>query len=114
VAVIQAAATHFGIELSPSELFDLAYAAVLDVQGTGSGVDLAAAVCGGTAYYVKGGAIMERLPIDELPIVIGYSGEKVSTTNLIHQVASLRAHQPDLINPILDRPDCYPCPRHYR
>ena len=102
VAIIKATATHFGIELNQRELFDMAYAAVLDVQGAGSGVDLAAAVCGGTVYYVKGGAVMERLPIDDLPIVIGYSGEKVSTTNLIHQVASLRAHQPDLINPILD------------
>ena len=102
VAVIKAAATHFGIELSPSELFDLAYAAVLDVQGAGSGADLAAAVLGGTVYYVKGGSVMERLPIDDLPLLIGYSGEKVSTTNLIHQVAHLRSHQPDLINPILE------------
>lgn len=102
VAVIAAAAEHFDIQLGQRELFDLAYAAVLDVQGTGSGIDLAAAVCGGTVYYVKGGAVMERLPIDDLPVVIGYSGAKVSTTNLIHQVASLRAHQPDLISPILD------------
>jgi mevalonate kinase len=102
VAVIKAAAAYFGIELDPHDLFDLAYAAVLDVQGTGSGVDLAAAVCGGTVYYVKGGAVMERLAINDLPIVIGYSGDKVSTTNLIHQVASLRARQPDLIDPILE------------
>jgi len=102
VAVIAAAANHLGIQLDQRKLFDLAYAAVLEVQGTGSGVDLAAAVCGGTVYYIKGDGVMERLPIDNLPVVIGYSGAKVSTTDLIHQVASLRMHQPDLIIPILD------------
>jgi len=100
-ATIGAYAALFELELTPHQLFDLAYAAVLDVQGTGSGVDLAAAIYGGTVYYVKGGSVMTPLTLGHLPIVIGYSGKKVGTTNLIAQVAALRHRQPHLIDPLL-------------
>jgi mevalonate kinase len=101
-AATLAALAHFwGIPLSQRELFDLAFAAVLAVQGTGSGVDLAAAIFGGTVYYVNRGEQIERLPVDPLPLIIGYSGAKVSTTNLIAQVAALRERQPTFINPLL-------------
>jgi mevalonate kinase len=100
-ATLAAAAHSLGIALSLREIFDLSYAAVLDVQGTGSGVDLAAAVYGGTLYYVNRGEIIDPLPISSLPIVIGYSGEKVSTTNLIAHVAALRSRQPALIGALL-------------
>jgi mevalonate kinase len=101
VATIAAVNEQMGLKLSLREIFDLAYAAVLDVQGTGSGVDIAAAVYGGTVYYVKGGETLEPLALDTLPIVIGYSGEKVSTTNLIAEVASLRVRQPEYIDSLL-------------
>lgn len=100
-ATLAAAAHSLGLALSLREIFDLSYAAVLDVQGTGSGVDLAAAVYGGTLYYVNRGEIIDPLPISSLPIVIGYSGEKVSTTNLIAHVAALRSRQPALIGALL-------------
>jgi mevalonate kinase len=100
-ATLMAAAHSLGITLSLREIFDLAYAAVLDVQGTGSGVDLAAAVYGGTLYYVNKGEMIEPLPVNELPIVIGYSGEKVSTTNLIAHVAAQCSRYPNLIDPLL-------------
>ncbi len=100
-AALAAAAYLQNISLTPRELFDLAYAAILDVQRTGSGVDLAAAVYGGTLYYVNKGEVIEPLSTGELPLVIGYSGSKVSTTNLIGQVAELRARQPQLMDPLL-------------
>src|SRR5690606_30499325 len=43
-ATIAAAAHTLGLRLSQRDIFDLAYAAVIEVQGTGSGVDLAAAI----------------------------------------------------------------------
>jgi mevalonate kinase len=100
-ATLAAVARLCAVELPLPTVFDLAYAAVLDVQGTGSGVDLAAAVYGGTVYYVKGGQVLEPLHLETLPIVIGYSGAKVSTTNLIAHVAELQARQPRFIDALL-------------
>jgi mevalonate kinase len=102
VATIGALAHLYGITMSLDEVFQMSYAAVLDVQGEGSGVDVAAAVFGGTVYYVKGGATLEPLAFTDLPIVMGYSGSKVSTLNYIAQVKDLYARQPTLVTQIFD------------
>ena len=53
------------------------------VQGVGSGFDLAAAIYGGVVYFVTGGEKIEKLKIKELPIVVGYSGVKADTATMI-------------------------------
>ncbi len=98
VAAVAALSSLFDLRLDKAELFRVAYAAVLDVQGTGSGFDVASAVYGRTVYFVTGGATIEPLPVDSLPFVIGYSGEKVSTTNLVGEVRKLRERQPAIVN----------------
>ncbi|MBZ0282923.1 MAG: mevalonate kinase [Anaerolineae bacterium] len=100
VATIKALAMLMDIELSSRQIFDLSYAAVLSVQGAGSGVDVAAAVYGGTVYYVKGGAQLEIIKTPPLPILIGYSGEKVQTTNYITQVKMLQKRHMLKVNQI--------------
>ena len=66
-----------------------------------SGLDVAAAVYGGTCYLER---VRRRarspLAVAGMSVVIGYSGSKVSTTALLRKVATLRARQPDLIDPI--------------
>lgn len=99
-ATLAATARLCGHTLSRPELYEMARAAVLAVQGAGSGLDVAAAVYGGTCYLERAGATPEPLPVAELPLVIGYSGNKVSTTALLRQVAALRARQPDLLEPL--------------
>lgn len=90
VAAIAALANLFTIDLDKKGIFDLAYSTVLDVQGKASGFDVAAAVFGGTIYYQNGGKIIKHLGIEELPIVIGFTGNKVSTTKFIELVTKLR------------------------
>lgn len=102
VAALAAYAALAEIELSQRTLFDLAYAAVRDVQGKGSGVDVAAAVYGGTVYYAGFGEVIEPVAVERLPIAIGYSGAKVGTVSLIEHVAALRKRQPALIDPLLE------------
>jgi mevalonate kinase len=102
VATIKALGEYFGIKLSQRELFDLSYQTVLDVQGKGSGFDVASAVYGGTLYFLTGGRVIEPLEVDHLPIVIGYSGEKVSTVNLVNEVGDLLRGLPDLIGAAFD------------
>ncbi|MEK7090049.1 MAG: GHMP kinase, partial [Patescibacteria group bacterium] len=61
VCTIKALAKLFKVNLSTKESFDLAYQAVLDVQGVGSGFDVAAATYGDTLYFVARGQTIKNL-----------------------------------------------------
>jgi mevalonate kinase len=103
VATIAALAILFEIEINKQEIFEIAYAAVLDVQqGMASGFDVAAAVFGGTIYYQMGGKIIEPLDVETLPIQISFSGKKVSTISYIGLVSQLYRQYPEIIGHIFD------------
>lgn len=97
VATLAATASLCEAALSRDQLYRMAREAVLEVQGTGSGLDIAASTYGGTLYLERAGAVPAAVATDALPLVIAYSGTKVGTTSLIKQVASLRTRQPDLV-----------------
>lgn len=86
VCTIKAVSEIMNLNLSNKEIFDLSYKTVLDIQGKGSGFDVAAAVYGGTLYFVTGGKIIEPLKISTLPLMVGYSGIKADTATLINKV----------------------------
>jgi len=102
VAAIKALAELFKIKLKNKQLFDLAYKTVLEVQGVGSGFDLAAAIWGGTLLFVTGGRKIVPLKIKELPLVVGYTGVKADTPTLVRKVAELRQRYPQLVDGIFD------------
>lgn len=87
VCVIKALSELFNINLDNKQIFDLAYKTVIDIQKKGSGFDVAAAIYGGTLYFVTGGEIVKPLSVSELPIVVGYSGKKADTIAIINQVS---------------------------
>jgi mevalonate kinase len=87
VATLNALCKLFSKNLDKKELFTFCYEVVLSIQGVGSGFDIAAAVYGGTLYYVTGGKIIEPLTVQELPLVVGYSGVKANTAQYIKKVA---------------------------
>lgn len=93
VCVIQACAALMGINISKKELFDLSYQTVLDIQKTGSGFDVAAAVYGGILYYLTGGKVIEPLAIKNISFVVGYSGSKSDTPAMIADVAWKRERE---------------------
>ncbi|MBI4097503.1 MAG: mevalonate kinase [Candidatus Levybacteria bacterium] len=86
VCSVKALSELFSLKLSEKQIFDLAYKTVLDIQGKGSGFDVAAAVYGGTVYFVTGGKKIQPLKINSLPLIVGYSGIKADTVTLINQV----------------------------
>jgi mevalonate kinase len=102
VAVIKALSELFRIKLSNKELFDLSYKTVLGVQGVGSGFDLAAAIWGGTLYFVKGGEKIISLKIGSLPLTIGYTGVKADTTTLVRGVASIYKTKKEIVEKIFE------------
>lgn len=86
VCVVKALSELFDLKLDNKTIFDLAYKTVLNIQGKGSGFDVAAAVWGGTLYFVTGGKVIEPLNINSLPLIVGYSGVKADTVTLINKV----------------------------
>lgn len=90
VATARAMSEYFGLKMSKRDIFDQAYGAVLDVQGVGSGFDVAASVFGGTIYYVTPGKVIENIYEGDLPMVVGYTGVKADTPTLVRQVAELK------------------------
>ncbi len=102
VCVIKALSEITGANLDNQSIFDLAYKTVLDIQGKGSGFDVAAAVYGGTLYFVTPGKIIEPLQIDSLSLIVGYSGIKADTVTLINQVLEKTKKYPEVIENIYD------------
>lgn len=103
VCVIKALAELTGKKLSNKQLFDLSYKTVLDVQGKGSGFDVAAAIYGGTLYFVTGGRLIQPLKITSLPIIVGYSGIKFDTVRLVNIVAQKAKKYPNLVSDVYDQ-----------
>jgi mevalonate kinase len=100
VCVLKGLAELMHTKLSNKELFDLAYQTVLDIQGKGSGFDVAAAIYGGTLYFVTGGKVIEPIQLDDIPLVVGYTGIKADTVALIKTVAEKATRHADLVETI--------------
>ncbi len=75
-----------GKDPDKKELFDPCYQTVLDVQGVSSGFDIAAAIYGGIVYFYTGGKTIEQLEVDNIPLIIGYSGVKADTVSIVNSV----------------------------
>lgn len=100
VCMVKAISELFDLTLSDKDIFDLAYKTVLDIQGKGSGFDVAAATYGGTLYFVTGGKVIKPLNIQGLPLIVGYSGVKADTVTLINKVKETFANKADRLQEI--------------
>jgi mevalonate kinase len=102
VCTIKALAELFEVKLTEKEIFDLAYKTVLDVQGLGSGFDLAAAIYGGTLYFVTGGKTIQPFAISHLPLIVGYTGVKADTATIVKEVKTRFGNKPQELKEIYD------------
>jgi len=103
VCVIKALAELTGATVDNRRLFGLALAAVRAAQGQeASGFDVAAAVYGGTLYFVTGGSIIEPLESVRIPLLVGYTGTKADTSTMVSAVAKKRKDQPERVGRIFD------------
>lgn len=102
VGVVKALSELFEKPLNNKEIFNLSYNTILDVQGVGSGFDAAAAIWGGTIYFITGGKKIEPLAAGKLPLVVGYTGIKADTPTLVRQVANFYKENKKLVGKIFD------------
>ncbi len=104
VCTLKALAEIFSLKLSSRKIFDLAFQTVLDIQGTGSGFDVAAATFGGTLYYSKAGnKTIKPLELRDLSLIIGYTGIKTDTVTVVKQVAEKAKKYPGVIENIYEQ-----------
>lgn len=102
VGVMKAVAESLSVKLTEKELFDLSYKTVVDVQGIGSGFDIAAAVYGGTIYFKNTGEVTESLTADGMNLVVGYSGIKADTVEMVKLVSVKKKNYSSGIEKIFD------------
>jgi mevalonate kinase len=102
VGTIFALSQLLKVPLTKKQIFALSYQTVLDVQGLGSGFDIAAAVYGGFLYFVTGGKKIVPLKTTKLPLIVGYTGIKADTATLVKQVAKLKKTQNKLVENIFN------------
>lgn len=97
VSVLKALSELSGVALDARAIFDLAFKTILDVQGKGSGFDVAAATYGGTLLYKVGGKVIEPMEAADLPLIVGYTGIKADTVTLINAVKEKAKKYPEVI-----------------
>lgn len=100
VAAIGALGEFFGKKIPLGEIFQLARQAIVDVQGGGSGFDVAAATWGGTLFYEKTMSKPEGIDGSSMPLVIGYTGVKADTMTLVQEVAKKKDADSQKVNRI--------------
>jgi mevalonate kinase len=103
VCVIKGLAELYKIKLAKKEIFDLAYKAILDIQGVGSGFDVACAIWGGTIFFVTGGKKIKPLKVKKLPLVIAYTGIKADTPAMIRKIDDLRFRNYEFVEEIFNK-----------
>ncbi len=101
-AAVFGLASLLNVDLSRRQLFDMGVEAIQQVQHLGSGADLAAAIYGGTLYYSnQSPRDITPLDINDLPLLVVYSGAKAGTVSYVKQVRQLRDERPTIIQPII-------------
>lgn len=103
VAFAKALTTLYELDFSDEDLFDFCYQTVIEVQGVGSGFDIAAAIWGGTLYYISPAKVIESIKIDNLSLVVGYTGVKADTPTLIRMINSKLERRPEEIKAIFSK-----------
>ncbi len=100
VCTIKALTSLFKNNLSNKQIFDLSYKTVLDIQGVGSGFDVAAAIWGGTLLFETGGIVIKPLKTNTLPLVVGYTGIKADTATIVKNTALKMKRFPQIFKDI--------------
>ncbi len=105
VCIIKGLARLFRVYLQKMDIFNISHKIVRLIQGVGSGFDVAAATYGGTLKFANGGKTLEKIKIDNLPLIVGYSGVKADTSAIIRSVTARYKKYPQYHNSIFNSID---------
>jgi len=78
-------------KLNQNSLFNIGHKIILEIQGRGSGTDLAASLAGGVIYFQPKTQLQPQVSIQsmniQLPLILIYCGYKTPTAEVLKQVA---------------------------
>jgi len=100
-AVAVAVGRVLDLELSKEEIFHVSYEAERYVHGTPSGIDPTISTYGGVLLYRKDKGFSQIRVKGEIPLVIGDTGVKRSTGDLVANVHEVSKQYPSVIKPLL-------------
>jgi len=101
VATLAVMTEWAGLSLSTTQMIKQARKIVRDVQGCGSGADVAACVLGGMVFYRMQPFVAEKSPFLH-PITVVYSGCKTATPVAIKHVQEKFAAYPELFSRLMN------------
>lgn len=96
VATIKLLDEFFDIGLRGEDLFNLSYKCIRKHQPLASGYDIASAIYGGTIYFDGRTKKVKRLSDQSLKLIIGFSGIKADTVDMVRKVSDLNEKNPDI------------------
>lgn len=100
-AVSTAVGRLLNLELSKEEIFHISYEAERFVHGTPSGIDPTISTYGGALLYRKDKGFSQIKVEGEIPLVIGDTGVKRSTGDLVAIVHNISKQYPSIVKSIL-------------
>jgi mevalonate kinase len=89
------------VEIDRRKISELGHRVEVEVQGSASPTDTSIATYGGVLFVEPSITNIEQINVDNLPLVIGYTGVERSTKLLVDKVRGLKEKYPDLVNPII-------------
>lgn len=84
------------LKLKAWERFELGHRCILEVQGRGSGADLAASLTGGLVFFDPTKQCIQTIPVS-LDLCLVYSGYKTPTSQVLAQVAKNWTDRPEAL-----------------
>ena len=100
-AVVTAVGRLLDLELSKEEIFRISYEAERYVHGTPSGIDPTISTYGGVLLYRRDKGFSQIKVKGEIPLVIGDTGVKRSTGDIVARVREISEQYPSIIKPLL-------------
>ena len=100
-AVVTAVGRLLELELSKEEIFRISYEAERFVHGTPSGIDPTISTYGGVLLYRKDKGFTQIKVRGEIPLVIGDTGVKRSTGDIVAKVRERTKQYPSIVKPLL-------------
>lgn len=97
-------AALYGKQASREMIFEKSRQVIREVQGLGSGADVAASCFGGTIFYQMEPTSIEVLPAT-FPLSVIYSGSKMPTKEVVQFVREKQKRHPELFNKIYSTMD---------
>ena len=102
IGLVKALNEFWGINMVNEDIFNFSLLAVRKSYPLASGFDLAACLYGGTVYYSGQTKKAEHIQTSEFHLLVVFTGNKVSTKDIVYKVKLLKEKNSNLVNNLFD------------